>query len=884
MWNVFPRIHLVGWWLSLVFVTLGRWLMVIRYRNTAPSAEHINRWATLYTMGAFIAGIVWAISGFVMVTSHVLAYEVFSAFLLGGMAVGAITTSASWRPAYFAFMLPIAITVTPIFLTGDDKLHIVMGLLTLVFIWLLIRTANHLNKSLQRALVLRFKNSALVRDLTNSKEALEHTNRELQKAIIDQRQAREHLAESEHRFRTLAETTSAAIFVYRNRFEYANPAAEMISGYTTKEASSVPIAQLVHPDYRDIILERAKRLLNGEQLLTRYEVKILTKSNQERWLDVTAGVINYGGKTAILGTAIDITKHKQAEAALIHEKELAQVPLESIGEGVVTTNINAVVEYLNPVAEQLTGWKQNDAQGQALLTVLNLIDEVTQEPVENPALRCLHNGDRIKLSGHTSLVHRDSAHRVSVEVTTAPIRNHNSKIIGVTVIFHDITELRQLTQQMSFQASHDALTGLANRREFERILENALEVAHLDNVEHALCYMDLDQFKIVNDTCGHIAGDELLNQLSGLLRSKIREGDALARLGGDEFGLLLRYCSLDKAIEIAEALRGSVEDYRFFWKSRVFDVGISIGLVSISVDSGTLTDVLSAADSACYVAKDLGRNRVHVYQPDDLALAQHKGQMEWVQTIRRALDEQRFCLFYQRIKSLTANGTDKAFEILLRMKDRYGHIILPGTFIPAAERYHLMPLLDRWVIATTFSQLSTYLHEHPDHICSINLSGQSLADDKLLPFILEHLGESSLAAKNVCFELTETAAISRLEWAMTFIESLKTAGCHFALDDFGSGLNSFTYLKQLPVDHVKIDGAFIRDILHDPVDHAMVETINHMVHVMGKKTVGEFVENDAILKNLRTLAVDFAQGNAIHEPMPIEHLTGNKKPARVSIH
>ena len=632
----------------------------------------------------------------------------------------------------------------------------------------------------------------------------------------------------------------------------------------------------MHPDYRDIVIDRTKRRLNGEAVPNRYEVKIITKNNQERWVDVTAGVINYGGKPAVLGTGVDITERKQTEAALRREKELAQVPLESIGEGVVTTDTNGRVEYLNPMAEQLTGWKQVEAQGQALSSVLNLIDEVTQEAVEDPVRRCLNAGDRVRVGGHILLVQREDARQISVEVTVAPIRNHDGIIVGVTVIFHDVTALRRLTQQMSYQASHDALTGLVNRREFERNLEEAIDIARREGAEHALCYMDLDRFKIVNDTCGHAAGDELLNQLAGLLRSGIREGDALARLGGDEFGLLLRYCSLDRAVKITEALRVSIEEFRFPWKTKLFDVGVSMGVVAIGEDSGPLTELLSAADSACYVAKELGRNRVHVYRPDDRALARHKGQMEWVQRIRQARDEQRFCLFYQRIEALKSDDRHNTIEILLRMKDSDGHLIVPGAFVPAAERYHLMPLLDRWVIATALEQLSDYLNDNENRTCSINLSGQSLADDKLLPFIVEKLEINDVTASSICFELTETAAISHLEWAASFIEKLKTVGCHFALDDFGSGLNSFTFLKHLPVDYLKIDGTFIKDIIHDPIDHALVESINHMGHVMGKKTVAEFVDSEIILNSLRELEVDFAQGNAIHRPMPIEHLLGDR--------
>jgi len=438
-------------------------------------------------------------------------------------------------------------------------------------------------------------------------------------------------------------------------------------------------------------------------------------------------------------------------------------------------------------------------------------------------------------------------------------------------------KIDQATARLIYQASHDALTGLINRREFEQRLERTLQSAIQQGREHALCYMDLDQFKVINDTCGHAAGDELLRQLALLLKGNLRERDTLARLGGDEFALLLENCSIADALEVADTFRAEVQRFRFKWGERIFAVGMSVGMAAITRDSGTTASLLSAADAACYVAKDRGRNQIHLYESRDLDLARHRGEMQWVTRIQRALEEQRLRLFWQTIRRTDgAVETTRHVELLLRMVDDDGSEILPMAFIPAAERYFIMPSLDSWVIEETLRVCSRYLAAEQEAHClfAVNLSGASLKDPEFRRKLLTHLQENPVMGPHLCFEITETAAIGNLAVVNDFIDAMREFGCSFALDDFGSGLSSFTYLKNLKVDYLKIDGAFVRDITSNPIDRAMVEAVHKIGHQMGLKTVAEYVESDQILAVLRQIGVDYVQGNGVHRPEPLESLCG----------
>jgi diguanylate cyclase (GGDEF)-like protein/PAS domain S-box-containing protein len=595
-------------------------------------------------------------------------------------------------------------------------------------------------------------------------------------------------------------------------------------------------------------------------------------------------VVNCGGELGSLERGInamaeglsEARRHEQKRAAdaLFQERVRAQVTLESIGDGVITTDAGGYVVYMNPVAEELTGWQAEEAEGLALADVFRVIDERIGRERGYPLSVCLHDGRIMRHESRHSLLRKDGRH-FSIQDSAAPIRNQEGRIIGTVVVFHDTTEMQHLTNKMAFLASHDSLTGLLNRHEFEVRLQQILENARTDGSQHAVCYLDLDQFKIVNDTCGHVAGDELLKQLTHQLHGKVRASDMLARLGGDEFGVILENCDQETAYHLADGMRLTVKDFRFAWQDRFFEMGVSIGLVPITAASGSMTEVLSAADSACYVAKDLGRNRVHIYQPNDDALARRHGEMQWVQRIKNGLEENRFQLFGQHMIPLAA-GAPTFCEILVRLHEDETGLIPPNAFISAAERYYLMPNIDRWVVERAFAMVgrnrwSAGTSDQPE-MYAINLSGQSLCDDQFLEFVVTHLRESGIPPARICFEITETAAIANLTRAIGFMSRLKAIGCRFALDDFGSGLSSFGYLKSLPVDYLKIAGNFIQDIAVDPVDHAMVDAINQIGHVMGLTTIAESVENDAILQELRKLGVDYAQGYGISEPVPLAQL------------
>ncbi|MBR8834125.1 MAG: EAL domain-containing protein [Stigonema ocellatum SAG 48.90 = DSM 106950] len=444
----------------------------------------------------------------------------------------------------------------------------------------------------------------------------------------------------------------------------------------------------------------------------------------------------------------------------------------------------------------------------------------------------------------------------------------------------ELLERQQAEAQMSWQARHDALTGLVNRREFENNLEQAINNAKTHNQQHALCYLDLDQFKIVNDTCGHFAGDELLRQVTALFQSQVRKTDTLSRLGGDEFGLLLDQCPLAQAQRIANSLREKVQEFRFVWQEKLFTIGVSIGLVIIDTYTQSVAQALSLADVACYAAKNRGRNRVHVYQIDDLDLAKQQGEMQWVTRLAHALEENRFRLYCQPIVPVfqTELKTEQHFEILLRLQDETGNLVLPMAFIPAAERYNLMHLIDRWVIRTLFATLgllSSKTKNHSQDLYAINLSGASINDDQFTEFLHNQFALHQIPPRMICFEITETVTIGNLSKASQFISELRSLGCRFALDDFGSGMSSFAYLKNLPVDFLKIDGSFIKQILNNPIDSAIVEAINHVGQIMGIQTIAEFVENDAVLEKIKALGVNYAQGYGIAKPCPLERIIRN---------
>ncbi|WP_300752685.1 EAL domain-containing protein [Janthinobacterium sp.] len=611
------------------------------------------------------------------------------------------------------------------------------------------------------------------------------------------------------------------------------------------------------------------------------QYRVVWPDGSEHWLSAKAQVFMDASGTPerTLGIIWDITEHMLREIMIAERKELAEVTLNSIGDGVMTTDPLGKTRYLNRVAEQLTGWTTEMAQDLDIWRVLHLIDENTGEPQEHVAIKCLQQRQAIGVSSHTQLVTREGRY-IAVEDSAAPIWSREGELLGAVVVFRDVSHERKLSQQLSWQATHDTLTGLINRREFEHMVASALHTAKEEGHAHALLYLDLDQFKVINDTCGHGAGDVLLQLLAKMLQAQMRDSDILARLGGDELGVLLPHCPLDHARLIGEQLRQSIRDFRFAWDSRNFELGVSIGIVEINQDSKSMSELLSAADQACYLAKEQGRNRIHVYQESDVMLAQRHGEMLWISRLNEAFTHDYFRLYAMPIVHLHEQQENHD-EVLLRIRNSKGDLIPPGAFIPAAERYDMMISIDRWVIRAVCRHIQSVRDSLPPidamaesrrrapALYSVNLSGMSLADTGLQEYIIEQFVQYAIAPEQICFEITETAVIANLPKAQVFMHKLKVLGCRFSLDDFGSGFSSFGYLKALPVDYLKIDGVFVRDIASNAINRAMVKAINEVGHVMGIETVAEYVENDDALAVIRELGIDYAQGYAVGSLRPL---------------
>jgi diguanylate cyclase (GGDEF)-like protein/PAS domain S-box-containing protein len=650
---------------------------------------------------------------------------------------------------------------------------------------------------------------------------------------------------------------------------YFSPRWQVMFGFDDEDAKPPEDwRQLVHPDDLERVQQELRQHLAGETSYFESAHRMRHRSGVWRWVvsRAKASLDDTGQLRRMVGVELDVTERKRYEDALFREKESAQITLQSIGDGVITTDARSRVEYLNPVAEQLTGWSLEDARGRTIDEVFRSFHEETCEPLENPLAVSIRRAHTIKSVRPTLLIRRDG-NELYIETSASPIRNEVGGIAGGVLVFHDVSESRELNRKLSYHASHDILTGLVNRREFETRLERALKSAKAREASYALLHLDLDQFKLINDNCGHNAGDALLGQVAGLLKSKIRWRDTVARLGGDDFGLLLESCSRDEAMRIAETLRDAVRNYKFMWEERSFRLSASIGMVPVAPDSDDVASLLSAADSACAAAKEAGRNRVYSFQENDIDLMRRRREMQWAARINSALEDGRFEIHRQFIQPLQRTEVGLHYELLLRMRDEQGKLIAPDQFIAAAERFNITPHIDRWVIENALRWLVSEADERERlGMCSINLSGQSLGDDKFLPFVIDQFDRSGIDASRVCFEITETAAIASFSQANRFIHSLKQLGCKFALDDFGTGLSSFGYLKHFPVDYLKIDGSFVKEILHDPIDREMVRSINEIGHLTGKKTIAEFAENQEIIDMLRGLGVDYAQGYGIGTP------------------
>jgi len=683
------------------------------------------------------------------------------------------------------------------------------------------------------------------------------------------------LKNSESRYRGLFENVVDGVYIASREGDLTtvNPALVEMLGYSSAEElknAGRTTMLYVNPIDRERVFAR----LEAQGFVKNFEYRLRRKDGTEIVVLENSRAIHDddGNVVAHEGTITDITERKIAETRIFEEKERAQVTLQSIGDGVITTDAEGNIDYINPVAQDLTGWEIRNARGKAIEEIMTIVHASTRTTVDNPVVRCLKEGRVISLAENSVLI-TQAGNEVPIQDSAAPIRDRIGNVVGAVMVLHDVSKETRLFRQLSYQASHDAVTGLINRREYENRLVEALDGTYENNEQtHALLYVDLDQFKVVNDTFGHTAGDELLLKISELLQGNIRSTDVLARLGGDEFGILLGRCTEEHALEVAEAIRSAVEEYRFEWQEAFTSIRCSIGVVFVTHESPSVASIMSSADVACYSAKDMGRNQIHLYQDSDASLRHEE--MKWVSRISSAVEENRLELFYQPIIGIGKDNSDARghYELLLRMRDETGKLVQPNMFIPAAERYNLMSKLDRWVIHKALTELAD---RNPDSdkarfTIAINLSGTSLSEDRFLEFVIDELEKQKLPTGAVCFEITETAAISNLTRVIHFMQTLKKLGCMFSLDDFGSGLSSFTYLKNLPVDYLKIDGQFIRNVAEDAVDESMVVAISQVGKAMGIKTIAERVETKEVLDKLSELGVEFAQGYYIARPTSVK--------------
>jgi diguanylate cyclase (GGDEF)-like protein/PAS domain S-box-containing protein len=675
-------------------------------------------------------------------------------------------------------------------------------------------------------------------------------------------------------FEALAQTLPDVTIVHTDKILFANSAAADLFGVERDTLLGKPVTDLMRPAYRAIVRRDVLSQLEEVNPTNTVEVQLISSEELELWAELHTTVVDFDGQRALMTVARDISHRKSMEASLGRGKLQARITLESIGEGVITTDTAGIIDYMNEAAEKLTAASRTLGIGKRLTDLIALVDENDRESLGDPVQQCLNERRRISLGRRGLMLTKQGERECSIELTASPIRSASGAVAGCVIIFHDVTEIRGLTRQMSYQASHDALTGLVNRVEFERRLESALKSARGTDVGHVVCFLDLDRFKTVNDTSGHLAGDNLLREIATLLKEKVRDSDTVARLGGDEFALLLIGCPLEKARQIADDVCHAVADYRFVWHDQIFDIGVSIGLVEIGHESGSAENVLGAADSACYVAKQHGRGRVHVYSARDEIVARQRGEIQWLQRLQQALKENQFELFVQPIISVAGRVKEgPAIEVLLRMREENGEVILPSQFLDSAARYQLMSHIDRWVVQATLTAIASGSLRLPDErSCSINLSGQTLGDEDFLEFVVEALDHTGVMPSQLCFEIPESAVVTNLDHAHRFINVLHGIGCRFALDDFGSGIGSFSNLKFLDIDYLKIDGAYIRDLETDSVNHAMVTAMIKLARTLDFQIVAEQVEDQASFDTVREMGVDFVQGFVIERPHELSAL------------
>ncbi|MDX1697745.1 MAG: EAL domain-containing protein, partial [Thiohalobacterales bacterium] len=770
---------------------------------------------------------------------------------------------------YIAFMLPCILIPAQSMLVYSSNLQANLGMILMLFAGVLIVIARNYNKSIIRSLQLRNENQALISGMRSANEKLQDEIRvreNMQKNLISEQQL--FSGGPVTVFRCAASDGWPLEFISDTVGRYGYTAGELMN-------SSGLYSSIVHPED----LQRVARAwsLSGSTDLGRtgIDYRVRCPDGRTRWVhDFTCPIKDASGNvTHYSGYILDITERKNFEYEMQQEKERAEVTLHSIAEAVITTDVNGQIEYLSPRAEELTGWESKMARGLPVSRVFSLFNIDSQVFIEEAVNQCQRTA-KIQHPGADIVLVRNDGQQYTIRYSASPIMSNAGTTLGVILVFYDLTDTRDMERRLSYAATHDALTGLLNRSEFEVQLGHAIGFAANTDDQHVLLHVDIDQLKIVNDTGSHEAGDELLRRFSRLLKDGLRESDAIARLGGDEFGALLKNCDMKSASILAGNILEAVKRMRISSEGRIFDVGSSIGMTLVTASSRSATHAMSEADLACQAAKDLGGNRFHIYLSSDEELMRRQEEMRWVSRISEAIQSDRLVLYCQPIVPIMpGEDAGQHFEVLVRMQDEEGGLVMPDKFLPAAERYNLMTGIDRWVVTHSFAWYALNCKcggRRCLDTMAINLSGISITDAGFLMHIINALKAYEVPPQSVCFEITETAAITNLTAASNFIHELRSLGCRFALDDFGSGLSSFGYLKNLPVDYLKIDGAFVRDMDTDDVNRAMVSAIQQLGKVMGIKTIAEFVESDGVLEMLAELGVDYAQGYAIGMPEPLE--------------
>ena len=741
-WGLVGENWLLGWLAAIYALTLARFLMVKAYFRKMPSAAESVIWGRQFFISVLLAGILWGSAGSIFFVADSAIHQLFLAYLLGGMIAGAMATLSSYKGAFLAFSVPVALPFTYQVIMHESDIQMIIALTYLLFVLTMSRISHQLHQTVTNSLKFRFDNIELLKRLIQTKNQLEQR---------------------------VAERTEA--------------------------------------------------------------------------LTITNDILH-------------------------QEKELFQITLASIGDAVITTDINGKITFLNPTAEIFTGWSNEEMYDTPLQNVFNIMDIATHKPAPDPLIDHLSELENSSRYRECILIHKDKKEYI-IDYAVAPIQNEQKHVIGAVITFRDVTEQRKLTLKLAYQAAHDSLTGLLNRKEFENRLSKILTSMRKNDM-HALLYLDLDQFKIINDSCGHSAGDKLLRQVTALLHSKLRARDTLARLGGDEFGVILEHCPTDQALQVADTLRELVQNFRFQWQEKTFTIGVSIGLFPITHENQGLEHALNAADSACYAAKEQGRNRVQIYQyvphlQDSVEMQQ------WLPRIQNALTEQRFQLYYQPIQLISPEHAEQEQhgEILLRLQDDNSELIMPGAFLPAAGRHDQILLIDRWVVQRSLQLIKTHATPTINAIYTINISRQALVSRDFLDFTVSSIKASQLDPACICFEISEQTALNDLQHAIRFVAALKELGCRISIDDFSSNLSSFSYLKDIPLDYLKIDGRLIKNMLTDPINQAMVESIHHIGHIMRLKTIAVWVENDQTLQILENIGIDYVQGFWVAEPTPL---------------